>query len=147
MTKEITKKWKQFIPVTIGIIYGWLGFQKFIPGLSIYEELVNQSMEPLSQGIAPAYLFILMLGILECSIGIMLIFFDRPKYTLVVAFVHISCTFLSLLLVNGLNTEVTLISWFRNLLIVAGLVVIYPYKKQVQGAHTQPYPATGMRLS
>lgn len=136
----------QFIPVTIGIIYGWLGFQKFIPGLSIYDELVNQTMEHLSQGIAPAYLFILLLGILECSIGIMLIFFDRPKYTLVVAFVHITCTFLSLLLINGLNTEVTLISYFGNLLIVAGLVAIYPYKKQVGVSESSPYP-TGMHLS
>jgi hypothetical protein len=147
MTKENFKKWMQLIPVTIGIIYCWFGFQKFIPGLSLYEDLARQTMAQLAMGTTQGNLVILLLGILECSIGIMLIFYDRPKYTLVIALAHISCTFLPLLLVPGLNTELGPVTWLKNVLIMAGLLIMFPYKKQVAGAHVQPFQPSGMHTS
>ena len=98
--------------------------------MSQAEELAKTTLDHIFLGTLSHHLTILLLGIIECSIGIMLIFYEDLKYTLIAAMLHLSCTFIPLVmlpqLIFGLAGEYILM----NIVIMVALLAIYPFKKK-----------------
>lgn len=59
--------------VSLGAVFVGFGVLKFFPGVSPAEELVTRTTDVLSLGLLPAGAGIVMVAILECSIGLGLI--------------------------------------------------------------------------
>src|SRR5688572_1233135 len=98
MSEKFLKSRNRFIPFTIGLIFCWFGALKFFPGLSPAEELAKTTLHKIFFGTISDDITILMLGVIECSIGLMLIFYEDLKYTIWAALAHLLCTFIPLII-------------------------------------------------
>ncbi len=120
-----------FLRISIGLVYLIFGILKFFPNLSPAEELAGETINLISFGlISPAVgIFILALG--ESLIGAMLVFNLRVKLVLLLAILHMLCTFLPLILLPGYSFQQTPFSLsivgqyiIKNIILVSAMLVL-----------------------
>lgn len=142
MSEKFLKARTHFIPFTVGVIYCWFGVLKFIPGMSPAEELAKTTLDHVFFGTVSDEITILLLGVIECSIGLMLIFYDQLKYTLIAAILHLLCTFIPLIVFPELTMGLTGQYILKNVIIMAALLAAYPFKKKEQVLKTYQQETT-----
>ena len=117
--------------ISIGIVFVWFGFLKFIPGLSPAHELAIRTITLLSFGTIPDFIIINGLAFWEVLIGIGFISGKFMRETLVLLFLQMIGTFTPLFLFpNEVFTSFpyapTLEGQYiiKNIVIVAGAIVL-----------------------
>ncbi len=130
MSEKFLKTRNRFIPFTVGIIFCWFGVLKFFPGMSPAEELVKTTLDHIFFGTISSNITILLLGVAECGIGLMLIFYEELKYTLLAAIIHLSCTFIPLLIFPELTMGLAGQYILKNIVIIGALFTIYPFNSK-----------------
>ncbi len=124
-----------FLKISIGIVYFWFGALKFFPELSPAEGLATDTITELTLGIIPAEISIILLALLEVSIGIFFILNLHTKKVAIAALAHLACTFTPLFFFNDISFNgypifLTLIGQYiiKNLIIIAALLLIIKEK-------------------
>ena len=119
--------------ISIGLIYVWFGMLKFFPDLSPAEELAKSTIDLLTFHLIPTSLSYRILAVWETLIGALLILNFSRRIVIQLALFHMFGTFTPLFLVSdmvfGANPiTLTLVGQYimKNLVIVSGLIVIYP---------------------
>ena len=74
--------------VSLGLVFLWFGFLKFIPGLSPAQDLASRTISILTFGLIPAQTALILLAVWECLIGIGLILGIFMRVTLLLLFVQ-----------------------------------------------------------
>jgi len=74
--------------ISLGIVFFWFGFLKFIPGLSPAQDLAMRTINLLTFGLIPDKTAILLLAVWECLIGLGLIFGFFMRGTLLLLWVQ-----------------------------------------------------------
>ena len=128
----------RFLAISIGLVYLWFGGLKFFPHLSPAEDLAKHTITILTMGLIPAKVSIILLAIWETAIGVFLILnvFRRP--VIILALVHLACTFTPLIFFpsdsfKGLFIFTLLGQYiFKNLIIIGALLVLYRQSKPKQ---------------
>ena len=127
----------QLLRISIGIIYLWFGSLKFFSGLSPAEGFATETVEMLTLHLIPGGVCFVLLAVGETFIGAMLILNFLPRLTIILALLHMLCTFTPLFLLpelsfNGTPFSVTLIGQYilKNLVIISALLVLYPFGKE-----------------
>ena len=92
------KHWMQsfrsnIMAISIGLVYTWFGILKFFPGLSPAETLAKNTLELLTFGLIPAKVNLILLAIIEVSIGLLFLSGKVTRFLLVLAIIHMICTF------------------------------------------------------
>jgi uncharacterized membrane protein YphA (DoxX/SURF4 family) len=77
-----------FLRVSIGIVFLWFGFLKFIPGLSPAQDLAIRTTDILTFGLVPPATSILVLAAWETIIGVGLLFGIFMRGTLLLLFMQ-----------------------------------------------------------
>ena len=121
--------------ISIGIIYIWFGSLKFFGGLSPAEELAGETLKILTcQLIAPQVSYF-MLALGETLIGLLLIMNLWPRMAVIMALVHMACTFTPMIFMPNISFNESLFSMtligqyiLKNLVIISALLVLYPMK-------------------
>ena len=67
---------------SLGIIFFWFGFVKFFPGVSEAEEIATKTITWLTFGKIPSHIAMVILGSLECMIGVGFILHKWMPFTL-----------------------------------------------------------------
>lgn len=125
--------------ISIGILFIWFGALKFFKGQSPAEDLATETIEVLTFGLLSPWAALLLLAIWEVAIGILLVFnlFIRP--TVIMAFVHLCCTFSALFAFPYVSFShppfsFTLVGQYimKNIVFLAALYCIYPEKKAAE---------------
>ncbi|SDR93569.1 hypothetical protein SAMN05192545_0457 [Maribacter dokdonensis] len=96
--KQLEKLKLNILRISIGLVYLFFGFIKFIPNLSPAEDLATNTIGILTFGILPSSLSLIVLAIVETLIGIFLIANWKPRIFISIAIVHILFTFTPLFL-------------------------------------------------
>lgn len=73
LTRWMARNGITLLRISLGIIFFWFGFLKFIPGLSPAADLATRTMEIISFGLIPPDVALILLAIWECTIGLGLI--------------------------------------------------------------------------
>ena len=79
--------------ISIGIIFFWFGFLKFIPGLSPAQELATRTISLMTFGLMPESIIINGLAFWEVLIGVGLITGKFMRETLLLLFLQMAGTF------------------------------------------------------
>jgi len=82
--------------VALGIIFFWFGVLKFLPGLSVSDDLATRTISMLSLGYVSPSISLPVLALWECTIGLGLIFGKFLRVTLLLLFLQMMGTFLPL---------------------------------------------------
>jgi uncharacterized membrane protein YphA (DoxX/SURF4 family) len=121
--------------ISIGFIYLWFGALKFFPGLSPAEGLAIDTIDIITLGIIPGSVSIILLAIIEVTLGALLVFNVTLKQVVIATLIHLVCTFVPLFAFIDLAFTqppygYTLLGQyiFKNIALMAGLWVIYPAK-------------------
>ena len=131
---NILKKIKNnhILAITIGIVYVWFGSLKFFSFLSPAEILAKKTIKFLTLGVIPSDISIILLAILEVSIGILLLFNLFRKKVLIVALGHMVLTFVPLFLFTEDSFMMLPFSFsllgqyiFKNIVIMGALITLY----------------------
>lgn len=130
------------LAITIGLVYLWFGILKFIPGLSPADQLAAKTIDSLTFGIIPSRASVVLLAIWETLVGILLIFNLFRKQSIILALVHMACTFTPLVLFPDLSFTdspfgLSLIGQyiFKNIIIVGALIVILRLRTSPNRCH------------
>ena len=78
---------------SIGFCYLWFGALKFFPGLSPAETLAADTVKALTLGMIDGRLAVVLLGSMECVIGLALFIGRGMRPALHLLLVHMVCTF------------------------------------------------------
>src|SRR5215217_887389 len=70
---RLTQWMARYGGVTLGIVFFWFGVLKFFPGLSPAQTLAVETIDALAFGLLPASISLVLLALLECTIGLGLI--------------------------------------------------------------------------
>ncbi len=97
ITRWMARNGITLLRVSLGIIFFWFGFLKFIPGLSPAADLATRTMEIISFGLIPPDVALLLLAIWECAIGVGLITGKYMRVTLLLLFGQMAGTLTPLL--------------------------------------------------
>ncbi len=132
--------------VALGITFLWFGALKFLPGLSVSDDLAVRTISVLSFGYVVPSVSLPMLATWECAIGLGLIFGKFLRVTLLLLFFQMIGTFLPLVFFPSetwthIPYEPTLEGQYiiKNLILVgAGIVV----GATVRGGNIKPEPKT-----
>ena len=131
---DILRKIKNnhILAITIGIVYVWFGSLKFFSFLSPAEILAKKTIKFLTLGVIPSDISIILLAILEVSIGILLLFNLFRKKVLIVALGHMVLTFVPLFLFTEDSFMMLPFSFsllgqyiFKNIVIMGALITLY----------------------
>ena len=119
------------IALSIGIVYLWFGLLKFFPNISPAEELARNTVDRLTFGLIPPNISFILLAIWETVIGLLLILNMLKRFTIVLALVHMVCTFTPLFFFPEVTfTEIpfslTLTGQYiiKNVIIIGALVML-----------------------
>jgi len=122
--------------ITIGLVYCWFGALKFVPNLSPAEDLAKNTIYHLTFGLIPDEVSIILLALWEVGLGFLLVFGLFRRQAVVLALVHMVCTFTPLFFFpNDVFGEeplsLTLVGQYimKNIIIIAALVAIYEQKQ------------------
>lgn len=120
-----------FLAISIGIVYLWFGCLKFFHGLSPAEGLAKDTIDSLTLGFIPSDISILLLALMEVVIGLFMLLNIFRKKTIVLALVHLACTFTPLFLFTEASFAQspfvpTLLGQYiaKNIIIVGALLVL-----------------------
>lgn len=91
--------------ISFGIIYLWYGVLKFFPGLSPAEELAKKTIHNLTFGLIPDDISIILLAGWEVLVGLLLLINQFPRFAIMLALVHMFCTFLPFIFLPDLTFE------------------------------------------
>jgi uncharacterized membrane protein YphA (DoxX/SURF4 family) len=131
---DIPRKIKNnhILAITTGIVYVWFGSLKFFSFLSPAEILAKKTIKFLTLGVIPSDISIILLAILEVSIGILLLFNLFRKKVLIVALGHMVLTFVPLFLFTEDSFMMLPFSFsllgqyiFKNIVIMGALITLY----------------------
>lgn len=86
------------IRVSMGIVFLWFGFLKFLPGKTPIDTLAEHTITMITFHLVPSLVCLHVLAIWECLIGIGLLFGVYLRATLLLLFLHLPGTFLPLVL-------------------------------------------------
>ena len=136
MSQEATQTQSPtFLRIALGFVYFQFGVLKFFPDLSPAEMIGTQTVMSVSQHLLDADTALLWLAIIECAIGIGLLFNLFPRLTFVLFMLHMGGTFMPLFVLPEFtfkiapfapNTEGQYI--LKNLVFVAaGWTVLRPH--------------------
>lgn len=136
MSQETTEQQSPtFLRIALGFVYFHFGVLKFFPDLSPAEMLGTQTVMSVSRHLFDADMALLWLAVIECAIGIGLLFNVFPRLTFVIFMLHMVGTFLPLFVLPEFtfkiapfapNTEGQYI--FKNVVFVAaGWTVLRPH--------------------
>ncbi len=124
---------RDFLVISVGIVYLWFGILKFFPDLSPAEALARETIDKLTLGIIPSKISIMLLAIWETGIGIMLILNKFKQWVIPLALFHIILTFSPLLLfydeifINGAFIPSLLGQYIiKNIIILSVLLNLLP---------------------
>lgn len=95
----------RLLTLSIGIIYFWFGILKFFPNVSPAENLAKETIDILTLALIPSNISLKLLATIETLIGIILIINIWRKTVIKIALIHISLTFLKVLLFPSLMFE------------------------------------------
>ncbi len=131
----ITYRSPTFLRLALGFVYFHFGVLKFFPDLSPAELIGTQTVMAVSQNVFNAHIALAWLAVLECAIGLGLIFNVFPRITLVLFIIHMAGTFMPLFVLPEFtfkyapfapNMEGQYI--FKNIVFVAaGWTVLLPH--------------------
>ena len=128
-TSQKSTKGINYLAVSIGIIYLWFGILKFFPNVSPAEQLAKDTITMLTFGLIPANISIYLLAIWETVVGVCLILNIWKRPIILVALIHMICTFTPLIFFPHLSftyapTQLTLVGQYiiKNLIIIAALI-------------------------
>lgn len=120
------------LALTIGAVYLWFGGLKFFSNLSPAEELAKNTIGVLTFHFIPSNITILLLAILETSIGVFLILNIFRKPIILLALGHLVFTFSPLLFFpnksfNHSPLVFTLLGQyiFKNVVLIGALLTLY----------------------
>lgn len=82
-----------FLRIALGFIYFQFGILKFFPDLSPAEMIGTQTVMAISSHLFDANTALLWLAVIECGIGILLLFNLFPRITFVLFMLHMAGTF------------------------------------------------------
>ncbi|MBJ6369314.1 doxx family protein [Snuella sedimenti] len=130
----------RLLSISIGIIYLWFGALKFFPELSPADALAKQTITFLTVGFLPEKVSILMLALIEVTIGAFLICNFQIKKVVIAAILHLMFTFIPVLFFPETSFAkapfvLTLVGQYiiKNIVIISALLFIYPleeYKRE-----------------
>ena len=128
--KQITNN--HILAITLGLVYLWFGGLKFFSHLSPAEDLAKNTMDVLTFGFIPSNISIILLAIWETVIGVFLILNIYRKPVIILALVHLVCTFSPLLFFpnqsfNHSPLVFTLLGQyiFKNVVLIGALLTLY----------------------
>ena len=120
------------LAISIGLVYLWFGALKFFPELSPAEGLAKDTINLLTLGFIPSNISIVLLAVWEILVGLLLILNIYRRPAILLALVHMLCTFTPLFLFpeqSFTNPPLcfTLLGQYivKNLVIVGALVTLY----------------------
>ena len=124
-----------FLRYSLGLIYFHFGVLKFFPDLSPAEMLATQTVMSVTSHWLDASTSLWFLAILECSIGLGLVFNLLPRLTFVVFIAHMVGTFMPLFVLPEFTFKIAPFApnvegqyIFKNLVFVAaGWTVLLPH--------------------
>ena len=124
-----------FLRYALGLVYFHFGVLKFFPDLSPAEMLATQTVMSVTSHWLDASTALWCLAILECSIGLGLIFNVLPRLTFVLFIAHMVGTFLPLFVLPEFTFKIAPFApnvegqyIFKNLVFVAaGWTVLLPH--------------------
>ena len=125
------------IRVSLGIIFLWYGFLKFIPQLSPAEGLATQTIDLMFFGLIDKGISIKLLALWEVLIGIGFIFGQYIRFFTTIFLVHMVCTFAPLVLLPEVSfTQApfafTIVGQYivKNVIFILAGVLIYQNEKE-----------------
>lgn len=123
----------RLLAFSIGIIYVWFGMLKFFPEISPADSLAKQTITFLTLGFIPENISIILLAIIEVSIGFSLMFNFQIRKVVLVAIIHLLLTFIPFLFFPDVSFSkapfvLTLVGQYiiKNIVIISALLFIYP---------------------
>lgn len=97
ITRWMARNGITLLRISLGVIFFWFGFLKFIPGLSPAADLATRTMAIISFGLIPPDVALILLAIWECIIGLGLITGNYMRVTLLLLFGQMAGTLTPLL--------------------------------------------------
>ncbi len=129
LLKQMTQN--SFLAISIGLVYLWFGYLKFFHGLSPAEGLAKDTINSLTLGFIPSDISIVLLAVMEVGIGIFMVLNVFRKKIIILALVHMACTFTPLFLFSEASFTLspfvpTLLGQYiaKNIIIVGALLVL-----------------------
>ena len=124
-----------FLRVALGFVYFHFGVLKFFPDLSPAELIATQTLMAASFNLLDAHAALAWLAILECAIGLGLIFDCFPRLTFALFMLHMVGTFMPLFLLPEFTFKFAPFAptmegqyIFKNIVFVAaGWTVLLPH--------------------
>lgn len=123
-----------WLRITLGIIYVWFGALKFVPELSPADALAKDTIDGLFLHLIPRQFSILLLALIEVSIGLLFLSNLYVRLAIVMALFHMACTFTPFLLLPEASftgpLTFTLVGQYimKNIVFIVGLLLIWPEK-------------------
>lgn len=132
---------------SISAVYIWFGALKFFPELSPADQIAKQTIHYLTMGLLPDATAIILLAIIECSLGLLLIFKKMMRFTIWGVLIHLVLTFSPFLLFPADTFQFapygfTLLGQyiFKNIILISAAWMIWQSERR-------PSPVAGERQS
>ena len=124
-----------FLRIALGLVYFHFGMLKFFPDLSPAELLASQTIMRLSDGMLDAHTALFWLAIMECVLGLAMIFNVCMRMTFFLFLGHMAGTFAPLFVLPELTFKISPLAptmegqyILKNVVFVAaGWAVFMPY--------------------
>jgi uncharacterized membrane protein YphA (DoxX/SURF4 family) len=125
ITQWMGKNGIALLRISLGIIFLWFGVLKFFPGLSPAQGLATRTIDILSFGLVVPEISIILLALLECVIGLGLIFGVFLRTTLFLLFAQMLGTVTPVFLFpNEVFTQIPYAPTLEGQYIIKNLVLI-----------------------
>lgn len=117
--------------IALGVVFLWFGALKLFPTVSPAEVLAGKTLYLLTMGLLRPAFGVPLLGVLECAIGLLLLFGIRPKLAIGLILFHMAGTLTPLVLLpqetfRVFPFEPTLVGQYilKNMVLIAGALVV-----------------------
>ena len=135
-----------FLRIALGVVYFHFGILKFFPDLSPAELLASQTIMRLTSGALDANTALFYLAIMECALGLAMIFNVGMRAAFVVFMFHMAGTFTPIFVLPELAFKIAPLAptmegqyILKNIVFVAaGWAVFMPYLFPKNRENTQP---------
>ncbi len=124
--------------ISFGIIYFWFGILKYFPHTSPAESLAENTIYDLVLGFMPKHTCLILLAIMETSLGLMFITGKFIKTAIIIAIFHMVCTFTPFFFFSELSftkppVVLTLVGQYimKNIVFICALWLLWPVENQI----------------